>query len=47
MSEELSGTEVLEVYEPPVLVEVGEFSEETQGPFGLFPEGFGSRVFFP
>ncbi|WP_107483834.1 lasso RiPP family leader peptide-containing protein [Streptomyces sp. SA15] len=32
-------TRTEEVYEPPVLAEVGDFADETMGPFGPLPEG--------
>ncbi|MBC2866955.1 lasso RiPP family leader peptide-containing protein [Streptomyces mexicanus] len=32
----------VEVYEPPILVEVGTFTEETRGQGWWAPEGWGS-----
>ncbi|MEV5884860.1 lasso RiPP family leader peptide-containing protein [Streptomyces sp. NPDC052020] len=39
MSEVLESIETVDVYEPPLLAEAGDYAEATQGtPFGL-PEG--------
>ncbi|EPH46118.1 hypothetical protein STRAU_0854 [Streptomyces aurantiacus JA 4570] len=38
VSEALKNIEIEDVYEPPLLVEAGEYAEATQGSIGRFPE---------
>jgi hypothetical protein len=34
------------IYEPPALVELGEFGDDTHGGFGYKPDGAGGWAFF-
>ncbi|MFE6976002.1 lasso RiPP family leader peptide-containing protein [Streptomyces sp. NPDC057682] len=38
MQEESKSLETAEVYEPPMLAEVGQYAELTQGEFGDWPD---------
>ncbi|MEU1629574.1 lasso RiPP family leader peptide-containing protein [Streptomyces sp. NPDC020096] len=42
MSETLA-IETTDVYEPPLLVEAGDYTELTQGTGGITPEGWGAH----
>jgi hypothetical protein len=46
MSVTLESVEIEDVYEPPLLVEAGEYAEMTQGNIGFFVEFFTGGMFF-
>ncbi|MEV0264817.1 lasso RiPP family leader peptide-containing protein [Streptomyces sp. NPDC050617] len=39
MKESLASVEIVDVYEPPLLVEAGDYAEATQGPGHYYAEG--------